>query len=388
MSTARLAAAALAALAAGCTGLIDGGSTGGDDTLTPAQQTAEMKWLSEALPALQMSCTGCHAGSLPAAPAFLAGSAALDIRDTLLDFTPAEVSLASPPSSHILTKGAHEGAQALSSDQASALLDWLAAERTASMPNAPVTTTEPMLVNLCGGGTPDCMGNNFDLGPAGAPGASISFYAQALDGAGLYLTGVTLSAPQGAYVVHPLFVSNPTAAPPNIDPNDSFQSVSDDLRVNSMPVSLGAEVDLGSGFAATDPVSITFTSAGPYDPSKDTNTTVGGGCLALAAFKATAQAPLAASCGNCHTTGAGSNSMLLAGIMSTDDTMIQTACNQAFGEISLAMPATSALLVEPDPTKTDPSHGFFFSAANYPAFQTAITTWIQAEQTAAATAPH
>lgn len=92
----------------------------------PPLTPAERAWLDEALPVFQALCMACHAQTAVDTPDFLAGETPWEIRDNLL--ASGTVNLDDPARSRLFVKGVHSG-PAMSSDQISAILDWIEAER-------------------------------------------------------------------------------------------------------------------------------------------------------------------------------------------------------------------------------------------------------------------
>jgi hypothetical protein len=87
-------------------------------------------WLDQAEPALQAAgCIACHGQATSAAPGFMAGATALDLRETLLDS--GLIDLADPAASMLLNKGVHEGPP-FTSDDLIVLIAWISAEAAAA----------------------------------------------------------------------------------------------------------------------------------------------------------------------------------------------------------------------------------------------------------------
>jgi len=193
------AAGALMIALVGCTGLIDGGSDG----LSQQQRDARAKWQSEALPVLQQNCATCHNGSR-AMIGFLIGTKDLDIRDSLMKYDPPVVNLDATKSSRIVTKGLHDG-PALTSEQLTALLDWLDAEHEAlnhdpdhPIPQLATTKYAPQICQTGTNPTGPCPTNHIplsDIANVGAtvPGAEITFIAEGLS-SGLYLHDLSVTS--------------------------------------------------------------------------------------------------------------------------------------------------------------------------------------------------
>ncbi len=279
-------------MATGCSGLVDDGGNGG---LTPDQITARRLWLTKALPVLHGNCAMCHVdggtGATPA-PTFIAGASDLDIRDTLLGHEPPEINLDAPATSHLLTRGSHDG-PALDGSQSSDLVEWIRAEKAAGS-----STGEPTAViqtakfppAICTAGLPDdpaapnpsCLVNKIALDTVGGVGAQIEFVLQPLS-PGSYMTNMKLvPGTGGVYMEHPLFVSWPAGSVDGRDdcapdPNgDNFCSDTLDrfasTVMNLMPGALPAEQQIASGtstfpaFLSTDMMSIQFKIVSAYKP--------------------------------------------------------------------------------------------------------------------------
>lgn len=245
-------------LFAGCTGDIDTGiSTEG---LSPAEQVAQDGWVKRALPALKLgTCDTCHSGQRPDAPPYLMGDNDIDVRKTIVVFTPSVVNLGSPKTSPIILRGMHTG-PALSASGISDVLYWIQYEQLAKGPGTPIETA-PAIPAACVNGTTDiaCLMTTIDLGGLGSPGSKLTFFAQPI-GADLYLQKITATAgPSGLSMIHPYFKTKPAGATDaKADANDTFYNV-------SLSLAAGATAMLGmggnstmTGFTGTDPLSIQF----------------------------------------------------------------------------------------------------------------------------------
>src|SRR5262245_18173994 len=199
------AALALALLAGGCMGEITNGANG-DDTLTPDELAARTAFDQEAKPILDGFCASCHAGI--ANVDFMKPEP--DVRTRMLTW-PNLINLDTPTQSLLLNKGAHEG-PALTTDQASALLSWVNLEKTAAGGTA--TTIQTAAFQPVPGA------NTVDLGPICLAGSTLTFRLEPLS-VGIYLNEIAVNAgPDGAHVVHPLFVTwdeHGTATPDPVD---------------------------------------------------------------------------------------------------------------------------------------------------------------------------
>jgi hypothetical protein len=390
----------------GCTGLI--ASSNGGENLTPQQQLAEQKWTNEALPAIRhATCDGCHAGST-AGVGFLVGMTDLDIRKTLMGFDPPVINLDAPPSSRILTKGAHNG-PALQADDASAILDWVQAEQAAASSSAGsgsgtmLISTPLFTPQICTSGVagdPTCPINHVPLDMAGLAGAEVRLLVQALDNNDIYVTDLYLAAAgQGAYIEHPMFVSYPTAAGamPIPDSIDRFFDVKMNLPMGTAPATCPspscATISGGTaafiGFPPNNQLAIHFKVVSPYQATSGTGSTGGGGgCKVVSSFITNAKPLMIAanSCSSCHM-GQNANAtsaMNITGINTTDMTMLTNACNQVRTRVNFQTIPQSGVLLAPDPAG-DGAHPFKLSTASNPTlanFQTGLTTWINDEKAA------
>jgi hypothetical protein len=393
-----VAAAALFAMV-GCSGLIDGGGSGG---LTPEQQEARRLWVEKALPQFQANCTVCHDGAR-ANVEFLTGAGDLDKRDSILAYTPGVVNLDAPASSRVLTKGLHEG-PALLATQSSDILEWVNAEKAAAPgpgDEGPALETAQFLVSVCTSGLPDapgapnpnCLVNKIGLTDIGATGAEIQFVAQSV-GSGLYLTNLRLvPSTDGAYIEHPLFVSYP--APTEADPNplpkadtiDRFFSVKMNLQqaatADEQLIQGGTAAFVG--FFATDKIAIHFKDLSVFKTDDGGMQPTATGCLKLAEFKANAAGPLQTNCAqNCHAGGQPNarSAVNMTNLQSANDDEVLAACNQIRTRINFQDLNNSGLYLAPVPGGTN--HPFQFpTQATYDAFKNAVQVWATAEQTAA-----
>lgn len=387
-----VAAAAIFAMV-GCSGLIDGGGSGG---LTPEQQTARRLWVEKALPQLQANCVVCHDGTR-ANIGFVIGAGDLDKRDSILAYTPAVVNLDAPSSSRIMTKGLHEG-PALDGTQTSDLLEWVNAEKAAAGSTGeepPTIETTQFLVQVCTSGLPDapgapnpnCLVNKIPLGDIGATGAEVHFVVQSL-GSGLYMTNLRLvPGVDGAFIEHPLFVSYPAdGSAPKADTIDRFFNVKLNLQMTATPEEqqIGGGTAAFVGFFATDKLAIHFKGASVFKPDEG-GPPVTSGCLKLPEFKANAAAVLQTNCAqNCHAGGQPNarSAVNMTNLQSANDDEVLAACNQIRTRINFQDLNNSGLYLAPAPGNAN--HPFAFPAqAAHDAFKNAVQVWATAEQTAA-----
>lgn len=387
----------------GCVGVID---SGGDKNLTPEQRIAQQKWLDLALPTIKAAtCNGCHAGSQPDI-AFLTGASDLAIRDTLVQFNPQVVNLDAPQSSRLLTKGPHNG-PALQADQASNILEWINAEKSAagtgsgSGGNTGIETAKftPQICTSGAPGTANCPINHVALDGVGLVGAEIQFVAQALGNTDTYVNDLYLkAAADGAYIEHPLFVSWPadTTQKPIPDSIDRFFNVKLDLAKATGTVacpgpscdSIGGGTAAFVGFPPNNQMTIHFKVVMPFQPASGGGGGGGGGCKRLDSFQTnvlpkltTAMAKVGGGtiqCDGCH---AGANSgatsaMNITGIGGAD---VMAACNQVRTRLSLQDIPNSGVILAPTGSATHPEK---IAPPDDATFKAAITAWANDEKAA------
>lgn len=201
-------------------------------------------FVERAWPALT-ACVGCHQAQ-PSVD-FLAPGTPEEAYDTLFAFQPPVIDLGSPASSLLVTMGRHTG-PALAPVNATAVLDWIDAERAARI-EAPPPPLAIGPITLVLGTT-----NSVDLGPLGAPGAVVRFVPTALGESGLAINDLELVAgPAAIHVAHPLVVTNPAQHDPIPDPLDQLADV-DTIVAAGTALALGDALLVG--FRPTDPLSI------------------------------------------------------------------------------------------------------------------------------------
>jgi hypothetical protein len=220
------------------------------ETHSMAALSARDTFTQRAWPALS-GCVGCH-GSQPSID-FLAPGMADKAYETLFTFQPPVIDVGAPSASLLVTMGKHTG-PALATSGASAVIEWLTAERDERFGD--------------GGGKGDdgTSGTSYELrvGPfmpqhgvpiqldTGINGASLTVVTEPSEG-GLYFKRITLTAGSGIKMRHPLFVSRP--AHPIIDEIDRFSEV-------DVKLAAGATLELGPAwflsFTASEYMSIHF----------------------------------------------------------------------------------------------------------------------------------
>jgi mono/diheme cytochrome c family protein len=357
----------LAALAitAGCVGSIDDE----DGDLTAEQRAARADFDTQVMPLLDGNCAACHASQ--ANVDFMKPDP--DIYTRIVKW-PALVNVNEPTQSRLLTRGAHTG-PALTPEQSATVLEWIDLERIAAGGEDESVELDPFqpLTGL----------NTVDLGPIGMSGSTLTFRLEQL-AVGIYLSEIMLNAgPDGAHVVHPLFVTwTDGAASP--DPIDRFSTI--DLSVGP-----GLSGMVGGGtavFVDVPPTAMLSVHFREVEASGEGGAGGGGGgggaggCKALDAFTASAQPTLSANCASCH---AGGNPMAT---QATDMTKINdtspegqaAACAQILSRVSLPDPPQSGIFIAPDPgSGTDHPFKFNGDAGAFGTFRDALTEWINQE---------
>jgi mono/diheme cytochrome c family protein len=386
----RLTAGAIAIIAMGCTGLIEGNT---DGNLTPEQTAARTAWLEEAQPVLAQNCEVCHNGSRPGV-GFLEGADPLAQRDDLLAHDPVVVNLTAPQSSRILTKGLHEG-PALSPSQTSSVLQWIQKQKDATEMDGtgnPTLETAPFIPQICTSGAPGtiaCPYNDVFLDDLGAPAAKIRFTVQAL-GSGLYLSNLSLvPGPMGVYIEHPLFVSKPATGDAKPDTIDRFFNVKMNLDMAATPAQqqIAGGTAAFVGFASSDPISIYFKAVKVFQPDMGGMMTQNNGCKTVPQFMAirtqfsAPQGGAAQACTACH---AGANAgatgaMTLTNIGTADPVMLKLVCDQVLIRANKDDFELSGIYLAPAPAST---HPFRFTQVQLDGFKAQVNMWLMAEKTA------
>jgi hypothetical protein len=388
----RLSAFAIAALALiGCSGLIDGPE---EETLTPEEVAARALFNDKAKGHLDAYCLSCHSGGMVGID-FLAGANATEQRTKLLGFDPQVVNLEAPPSSRILTKGAHSG-PALTAQQSSDILQWIGAEREAAGAGGTLDTGletaafTPVLCTAGNPGDPTCPITYVDISSLveGWAGAKIKFVAKPLS-QDLYLTNLSVEGgPEGVYLEHPLFVSWPLQGDPIPDTLDRFFSIKLNMMPNATPEPIGGGTAAFINFSPTNQLTIHFKVVDKYRPDTGGGGGGGGGaagCKAMPQFTANARGPLQQRCAGCHANANNGNArgaMDITGIASTDEATLLGVCNQVRSLLNFQDTNASGFYIAPNPA-TAPGHDFkFATTADFDAFRAAVDVWVQAEKTA------
>jgi hypothetical protein len=175
------------------------------------------------------ACAGCHAKQ-PSID-FLAPGTAEGAYQSLFAFQPPVINLDVPASSLLLTMGKHTG-PAMDPVNATAVLDWLEAERDERVMATGGTVHVGPFMPMHG--TPQVL----DLGVGGA---TLTIVTEASE-TGLYAKRITLASGSGIELSHPLFVSRPKD--PILDETDRFADL--DLALGA-----GKTIELGPAWFFT-----------------------------------------------------------------------------------------------------------------------------------------
>jgi hypothetical protein len=177
--------------------------------------------------------------------------------------------------------------------------------------------------------------------------------------------------------VHPLFVVWEEETP-EPDPIDRFAGL-------ELSVASGQEEMIGGGtavFVDVAPDSMLSLHFEVAEASAGGGASEPTGCAAVAAFTASAQPALSASCVSCHG-GANSSATNATNMTKVDDLSSDgqaAACAQILSRVNLADPLASGIFVAPDPG-SGASHPFKFNGDPnaFAAFQSSLTPWIDQE---------
>lgn len=179
------------------------------------QLSARDTFVQRAWPMLS-SCVGCHA-TQPSID-FLAPGQADTAYKTLFDFQPPVIDVGAPSASLLVTMGKHTG-PALGTDASNAIIEWLTAEREERFGSAGADGEAAFELRV--GPFMPTHGTPVQL-DTGINGATLTLVTEPTE-AGLYFKRITLAAPNGIKLRHPLFVSRP--AHPIVDEIDRFSEV-------------------------------------------------------------------------------------------------------------------------------------------------------------------
>ncbi|HEU5057860.1 MAG TPA: hypothetical protein VFU21_15115 [Kofleriaceae bacterium] len=335
----------------------------GDDDASEAERAALESFDKQVMPILSANCAACHA-TMPNVD-FLKSEP--DPRQRMMEW-PDLVDLQAPSDSLLLNKGSHEG-PALTVDQSAVILEWIQLERVAAGGQETAVEMDPF--------QPVPGVNAVDLAAVGLSGSSISFRMEPL-AVGMYLSEITLTAgPDGARLVHPLFVVW-QADGPEPDPIDRFAGL--DLAVAS-----GQSQMIGGGTAVFVDVAPDSMLSLHFELAEAAAGSGGGapaGCSDVAAFTASARPALSASCVSCHG-GANSSATNATNMSKVDDLSPEgqaAACAQILSRVNLADPVNSGIFVAPDPG-SGAGHPFKFNGDPnaFAAFRASLTQWIDQE---------
>lgn len=359
MSTLLLAAACLAGCTAGAVAVREG-----DDDLSAEARAAIESFDKAVMPILSANCASCHATM--ANIDFLKSEP--DPRARMMEW-PDLVTIDAPGESLLLNKGSHEG-PALTVEQSSVILEWIQLERAAAGGAETAVEMDPF--------QPVAGLNSIDLGVIGLAGSTIAFRMEPL-AVGMYLSEIVLAGgPDGAHLVHPLFVVWQDQAP-EPDPIDRFAGL-------ELSVASGQQQMVGGGTAVFVDVAPDSMLSLHFELAEAASGAAGSsgpaGCAAVAAFTASAQPALSASCVSCHG-GANSSATNATNMAKVNDLSAEgqaAACAQILSRVNLADPPASGIFVAPDPG-SGASHPFKFNGdpAAFAAFQSSLTQWIDQE---------
>ncbi len=364
----------LTATASGCLGSAlnggDGngnGGSGGSGGSANADMAPDIvgQFYTNVAPILTSACGGCHSVTGTQAPAFMVATP--DMLQNLLAY-PGIVG-STPQKSRLYMKGLHEG-PAFTPDQLQVVGDWITfynANRPMGDGGDAKPTITPFAPSMSGANSIDLSALDPTLS-----GVKITFNAQMV-GTSIELTSLKIVTPAstGVHVTHPVFVIWDAQLNPTPDPIDSFSNL-DETVFSGSSAALGPGTLLMPNFAAGDLVSVAFTLIEPKSGSADGGTVTG--CKNLTMFVNNVKPLLAAN--NCSTQcHVGANPT--AGLK-WDTTPDSALCVVALTEINTTTPASSQLLLQPDPAQTGNGHPVKVNP--FTNFQTAVTNWINAEK--------
>ena len=213
-------------------------------------------------------------------------------------------------------------------------------------------------------------------------GMAVTFQAEELTDQSLSLTNLEVhpTAKKGLSFEHPLFTVFPVGSSEgDPDPVDSFSNVVTDFQPGESGA-LGPGTLVLTNWQKGGKLSIAFETISVIDPTAmgGAGGGMGGGaCSALMSFESNA-APQLSNCVGCHggNNAGATNAVDMTQLSSDPD----SACGQIRNRIDLNNPGNSQLFVTTDPSVQN-THPFKFggNTANFNAFKTAVTTWIQQE---------
>lgn len=226
--------------------------------------------------------------------------------------------------------------------------------------------------------------NSVYLDPLGDAylGMAITFIADELTGTTLSLTSMQVhpTLKLGLSFEHPLFTVYPAGSDDGEpDPVDSFSNVAQDVNPGTAQ-EFGPGTLVLTNWVEGGKISIAFSAVNTIDPLG-----MGGGggggpvgpCGALQSFVDNASGPLG-NCTGCH--GGGNQTATNAVDMSSLGTSPDETCGQILNRVNLGNPPASQIFVTTDPNG-NAGHPFKFggNAANFNAFVSAVSIWIQEE---------
>jgi cytochrome c553 len=324
-------------------------------------------------PIITSACAGCHGVADGAGPAFMMPQP--DLLKNVLSY-PGIIG-PTPEKSRLYMKGGHEG-PALTPDQAKTVHDWIAFY-DASLPadgGVVPPSVSPFAPNMTAVNTIDL--SAFD---ASLAGNTLTFMAKMV-GTSIELSKITITttAKTGVHAAHPLFVMWDQNLNPTPDPVDSFSNVDETVAAGSS-APLGPGTLIMPAFPMGGLVNVVFTTIETKTESSDGGTTTG--CKNVASFKTNVQPNVTGTggllnCSSCH----GQQGNAAANVWDIVNLANDAAdgCASTLGEINTTTPAMSKIFLKVDPASATPHQGGKLQAGQVSAFESAITTWINAEK--------
>jgi cytochrome c553 len=350
-----------------------GGGNGGGAPVDMAPDVVAQFYANVA-PIITPACGGCHGVAGGAGPAFM--MAMPDMLQNLLSY-PGIIG-ATPESSRLYAKGQHEG-PAFTPAQAPIVHDWIAlydSLRPVSDGGVAKPIIAPFAPSMSATSTIDLSA----LDPTLA-GQKLTFTAKML-GTSIQLSNIKVvaAASMGIRVAHPLFVMWDQNLTPTPDPLDSMSNV-DETVFAGQTAPLGPGTLVLPSFPTNGLINVVFTIIQTKTGSADGGTVTG--CKSVTSFTSNASPQFTGTggilnCKNCHGAqgNAAANVWNLISLGSDD----ATTCAGSLSEISTATPTNSNLFKKVDPNSGLTHQGGKLTAAQLTTFETAVTTWINAEK--------
>jgi len=352
----------------------DGGVSGGPDMSNVGYLDALMEFNTKVAPILGGadghggSCGACHGKTGGVGPAFMEIKPDSTMLQTLLAY-PGMIGK-TPDTSRLYVKGSHEG-PAFNAMEAPVIAAWITLySANAPKPMSDGGMAKPTIAPF----DPVIGANTIDLSviDSALAGMTITFTAKVL-GTSLQLSKVdVVTAPtMGVHVVHPLWVTWDAQGAATPDPIDSFSNL-DQTVFASTTAPLGPGTLVLPNWATGQKLNVVFTTIEAKAGGGDGGTV--GGCKAAANFGTNVRPLLAATCYNCHGANPPTAGFAMNAALSNAE-----MCANVLGEVNLTTPANSKLFQEPNPGVAG-HNGNNQKIANYAAFNTAVTNWINLEK--------